>query len=323
MPLHIATWGDPLNWTRATYRSRTELAMREKEVNCWTTVPLYQGETVIVGLASVLFSSLPSDPNRLGAFCPAAKSSFTSRSSRALQDLEGESRAYLEELAEGCIKECVPQVRPDLKVVIIPVLGKFRDVLFDVQPEHVRGYMVRKLYPVVKSTKEDTVVLDVTHSLNFVTVMAHDVTNWLTSLTNKDLVVVYAVPTGQNSYELVEVGTPPRYKPLSEDLIELARSAEDVRAEVVEATLKGSLQAVQEACGRWGGFDDSLPKLELARQEGGTKVVALTGDTAKAEERRAKLDAFVDYLCSKVRGAGKEGLRVLAEELSHIAEWKT
>ncbi|MEM0174057.1 MAG: TM1812 family CRISPR-associated protein [Sulfolobaceae archaeon] len=195
--IYIATWGDPLGWSMAEYRTD------KGKIKCWSTLPISEGRSIIIVFYSAIFAK-PREGNVLYSFCDEAKKALSKASERVNKgdDIRDIVRDYIYDLLK-CLDKCDKSVS-DVEVIPIPNLGRVSGVSFEkMTTEGLRGLLYAELYKRLKG--ENEIVLDISHGINYLTAITLNVVQRLSALLGAKLRVINAIPVTQTEFEIETV----------------------------------------------------------------------------------------------------------------------
>lgn len=304
MAIYVSTWGDPSRWKKATYKKQS------KDIVGFSTIATYENaeKVIIIVQDSVL---LPQSNNN----------DYAIECIRRYRD-DGKkfpTNNYEEwvKIVEDYIKCVASKASNDnIKVIVVPALSKLNDKenkvgnfefgKFELGGREIPSYiyaelletlLVQKLYEELKN-EEAKVILDITHGVNYLPVIAYHVLYNLTSLLGLDFEVINYIPTEyEKEYTYAEILREKDKKTL--DLTQIDENKhDDIAKRLLVKSLKynAPLLAIKMCKnGKSGVRDYYKDFLESVKIEDNTIKIR-----KKFEPDPAWVDVIYDYICENI-----------------------
>jgi len=225
MTIYIATIGDPTNWFASDYVIKRE--NEEKKIEeAYTTIFTYENISKIILIVndSVIYARGIRQNPALDCYNRIVSPKNYTQYSDILSIVEDYMKCVMDKFKGDLEKRGykIEDISQKLKIMVVPAIGTFRKgnmitkfgkiVVKENEVPPARYYpnlletlLAYSLYEELKGTKEEEVVLDITHGINYLPTLAFNTIYKLVSLLGLKLTVMNFVPVDsryQNNNEI-------------------------------------------------------------------------------------------------------------------------
>lgn len=321
MPIYVTTWGDPTGWKEATYVCNGEERKGFLSAVCYKDV----SKLIVITLDSILTPKITENSNKDVVECLKKSTSDYEGSSKLPSDYGSWKRTVKDYV--NCI---LGKVSLQADVIVLPAIGKFNNYEYGkvegqgyIPTGFLRGYLTLELYKRLKDEKNNEVILDITHGVNYLGAITLNVLTRLVSFLSLKLSVINFIPTDQAKgvYTYVEVLSHSKQY-FDYNSIEESKIIDKKKKTVVKSLKYNALLPLYYLCD-----ENKIPEYKINMSiNNNVMSVPNLKDLSSLKEDNIWGEIVYDYVCSKVKSkkwVSTKELSDLANEILRIEAQKT